>query len=62
MLPEPAAEEVAHIQPVLFMEGTIEMELLPESLLDLRGDPRVELSPGIGDCPVVSVMMKRRLH
>ena len=31
-----AAEKVAHVEPVLFVKGTIQMELLPEGFLDLR--------------------------
>src|SRR3979490_2549354 len=44
---EAAAEKVAHIKPVLFIERAIEVELLLEGLLDLRSDSGIELPPGI---------------
>ena len=47
MLLQPAAEKVAHVEPVLLMKRTIEVELLLEGLLDLRSDLRIELSPRI---------------
>jgi hypothetical protein len=42
-----ATEKVTHVEPVLFVKRTIQMELFLEGFLDLRSDPWIELSPRI---------------
>ena len=48
---ETAAEKITHIEQVLLVQRSVEVELLLEGFLDLRSDPGIRALPKGTDFP-----------